>query len=178
MPLIEPLPASLQLFLNRRSCRAYLPEPLPSNHLEWLCEVLRWTPSAGNRQPWHFYVILNDQIKQALSHAARQSFLMQAPLVFVICALPEQSAARYGARGRELYVLQDTAAAVQNLLLAATALDYGTCWVGAFDEQEVQKVLNLSPERRPVALVPVGKPSKMPAAPSRLNQDKIVTVLE
>ena len=87
--------------------------------------------------------------------------------MFVICAEPDQSAKRYGSRGREMYVYQDTAAATQNLLLMATSLGYGTCWVGAFDETGVVRVLGLPAGWRPVALVPVGRPAEQSGRRSR-----------
>ena len=116
-------------------------------------------PSAGNRQPWHFYVVRDATVQQALVRAAyNQDFIGQAPVTIVICANAEQSAARYGERGRELYCLQDTAAAVENILLASVALGLGACWVGAFDEKKTAQALNLPGGHQPVAIVPVGKP--------------------
>ena len=116
-------------------------------------------PSAGNRQPWHFYVVRDATVQQALVRAAyNQDFIGQAPVTIVICANAEQSAARYGERGRELYCLQDTAAAVENILLASVALGLGACWVGSFDEKGAAQALNLPGGHRPVAIVPVGKP--------------------
>ncbi len=116
-------------------------------------------PSAGNRQPWHFYVVRDATVQQALVRAAyNQDFIGQAPVTIVICANAEQSAARYGERGRDLYCLQDTAAAVENILLASVALGLGACWVGAFDEKKTAQALNLPGGHQPVAIVPVGKP--------------------
>jgi len=147
----------LNPILSRRSCRHFLPEPLREGDLELLLEAMRQAPSAGNRQPWFIYVVTNRSIKERLAQAAfDQTFLSQAPVVFVVCAEPERSAARYRDRGRTLYCLQDTAAMVENLLIAATALGYGTCWMGAFDEEAAREVLNIPRHLRPVAIVPVG----------------------
>lgn len=76
-----------------------------------------------------------------------------------MCADAEQSAGRYGERGRELYALQDTAAATEHILLAAVALGLGGCWVGAFDEGRAAQVLSLPPRHRPVAILPIGRPA-------------------
>jgi len=110
--------------------------------------------------------------------AFQQDFIAQAPLMFVVCGLPERSARRYGERGENLYVFQDTAAAVQNLLLLATSLGYGTCWVGAFDESQVSEVLSLPVQERPLALIPIGKSAEQPSPPQRLPIEKILTILE
>ncbi len=176
---MENFPETLEVILRRRSCRAYHPDPLPREHIDFLVEALRRAPSAGNLQPWHFYLVENPELKKQLVRAAYgQDFLAQAPVVFVICALPETSAARYGERGRNLYVYQDTAAAVENLLIAATALGYGTCWVGAFDEQSVSRILALPPDQQPVAMVPVGRPAEHPAPTPRLSKNQVLTIKE
>jgi nitroreductase len=120
-------------------------------------------PSAGNRQPWHFFVVRDPKAKQGLASAAYgQEFIAQAPVAVVVCTDPEQSAGRYGRRGRELYCLQDTAAAAEHILLAAVAAGYGGCWVGAFDERRAARVLDLAHHLRPVAILPIGKPMGEP----------------
>jgi nitroreductase len=169
----------LSVILKRRSVREFKADEIPQIHIDQFIEALRWAPSAGNRQPWHFYLVQRPEIKSDLARAAfQQNFIAQAPLVFVICGLPERSAKRYGDRGSELYVFQDTAAAVQSLLLCATDMGYGTCWVGAFDETEVSKVLSLPAEERPLAMVPIGKAAEHPSPPQRLPVEKVLTILE
>ncbi|HSJ56385.1 MAG TPA: nitroreductase family protein [Anaerolineae bacterium] len=130
-------------------------------------ERLLWAatraPTAGNRQPWHFYVVHDASVRRGLAEAAwGQGFVADAPVVIVVCADAEQSAGRYGDRGRELYALQDTAAASEHILLAAVALGLGGCWVGAFDEGRAMQVLGLPPRHRPVAMLPIGKPASRP----------------
>lgn len=125
-------------------------------------------PSAGNRQPWHFYIVRDPSMRGELAAAALdQEFISQAPVVIVVCADAEQSAQRYRERGRELYCLQDTAAATEHILLGAVALGLGGCWVGAFDENEASLVLNLPGHHRPVAILPIGKPSSEVPWPTR-----------
>lgn len=169
----------LKTILERRSCRSFHPDPIPENHIEQMVQSLRWAPSAGNRQPWHFYLVRNGALKEKLVSAAfGQTFLGQAPLVFVVCAIPQKSADRYGDRGRKLYVYQDTAAAVQNLLLTATGLGYGSCWVGAFDEQAVRETLQLPDDFRPVSMVPIGKPTEKLESSTRFSVKDILTIID
>lgn len=157
----------LKPIFERRSCRNFTDEPIPDEDLKTLMEALRQAPSAGNVQPWRFYVVKDADTRRQLAGAAfGQTFVSDAPVVFVICADADESALSYGERGKTLYYLQDTAAATQNLLLAATALGYGSCWVGAFDEDAAAKALSLPGHLRPVAMVPVGK-GKIPSGPSR-----------
>jgi nitroreductase len=164
---------------KRRSVRSFTSDPISPEHIEQMQEALRWAPSAGNRQPWHFYFVFAKETRKGLAAAAfNQDFISQAPLAVVVCALPGKSASRYGKRGQELYVYQDTAAAVQNLLLLATSLGYGTCWVGAFDENRVKLVLRLPEEIRPVAIIPIGQAAENPAPPQRLPREKIITIVQ
>lgn len=134
-------------------------------------------PSAGNRQPWHFYIVRDPAVLKDLAAAAfGQEFVAQAPVVVVVCAEPEQSAERYRQRGRELYCLQDTANAAEHILLAAVASGFGGCWVGAFDERRAARALNLPASRRPVAILPIGKPASEPTTrPARQPLRAVVT---
>jgi len=92
----------------------------------------------------------------------------------VVCANQLRSGSGYGSRGVNLYCLQDTAVATQNMLLAAHALGLATCWVGAFQEEEARKVLHTPNGVRPVAIIPVGHPAEKPEAPDRRPMSDIV----
>ncbi|MEM4201893.1 MAG: nitroreductase family protein, partial [Candidatus Hadarchaeum sp.] len=78
-----------------------------------------------------------------------------------------RTASRYGDRGRNLYCIQDTAAVAQNIHLAAYALGYGTCWVGAFDEKAVAEAIKAPEGIRPLIMIPIGKPREKPKPTSR-----------
>jgi len=163
-----------ELIKERRSIRAFSDRPIPDEDVEVLVEAACWAPSAGNRQPWEFVVVRDGENKRRLVEAAHgQSFIAEAPVVFVVCADPDRSAARYGRRGAELYCLQDTAAAVQNLLLTATANGLGACWVGAFDEEKVAEAVAAPEGVRPVAIIPVGYPAESPPPRPRRNLSEI-----
>jgi len=169
---------NIDFILKRRSCRDFSGEPLREGDLEILLEALRRAPSAGNIQPWFFYVVKNKTIKKGLAQAAHgQNFLAKAPVVFVVCAIPRISATSYGERGRTLFCIQDTAAAVENLLIATTALGYGSCWVGAFDEEKAKKALNIPEHLRPVAIVPVGPGSISQDDPTRRQISEISAII-
>ncbi len=165
----------IQAIKSRRSVRAFRSDPVPEDLLQEILDAGRWAPSAGNLQPWEFYVVKSAEHKEGLARAALgQGFVAEAPVVIVVCAAPVRSGRRYRERGEKLYCLQDTAAATQNMLLAATSLGLGSCWVGAFDEEGVRRVLGLGPELRPVALIPLGYPAEQPAAPRRRPLEEIV----
>ncbi|MGE5528399.1 MAG: nitroreductase family protein [Patescibacteria group bacterium] len=146
---------------ERRTIRKFAADPLPEATIGRLIEAARCAPSAGNIQPWHFSVVLNGEVRRRLAEAAHgQEFLGEAPVCVVVSAEPGRSAASYGRRGESLYCLQDTAAAVQNMLLAATGYGLGSAWVGAFDEEAVREAANLPESFRPVALVALGHPAE------------------
>jgi nitroreductase len=165
-----------QVIEARHSVRAFDPDAEVSPEIvKQLLEAATRSPSAGNRQPWHFYVVRDAVVRQGLASAAYgQDFVAEAPVVIVVCAVPEQSATRYGARGRELYCLQDTAVAAEHILLAAVELGLGGCWVGAFDERQAAHLLNLPTRHRPVALLPLGKPAGTSSEPAGRRALEIV----
>lgn len=160
---------------GRRSIRSYKPNDVSEEKVEMLIEAATFAPSAGNIQPWEFVIVRNPEMKKQLAIAAHeQSFMEQAPVVIVVCANEILSSQGYGARGETLFCLQDTAAAVQNMLLTAYSLGLGTCWIGAFEEDEVSDVLKIPEGVRPVALVPVGYPAKIGVLRSKRSMEQIV----
>lgn len=160
---------------HRRSTRAYTKENVSEEEIEKLIEAAGWAPSAGNIQPWEFIIVRDVKTKQKLAAAALdQIFIEEAPVVIVVCADEAQSSQGYGNRGATLYCIQDTAAAIENILLAAHALGLGTCWVGAFREDLVKKALNAPMNVRPVAIVPVGYAAEKPNAPMKKSLNEIV----
>jgi nitroreductase len=170
----------LDIIKNRRSVREFEDREIPESAIDVLIEALRWAPSAGNLQSRKFYFVFNEAIRNKLALAGFRhdyaSFIARAPLVVVACA-DLNIASRYGERGADLYCVQDAAASVQNLLLAAHDLGLGTCWVGAFKEEQVKEILDLPGHLRPVVIVPVGYPAKTPKAPFRLPKSECVKVL-
>ena len=143
---------------------------------------LRTAPSAGALYPLELYLVVKSvdglspgiyhylptdhqlrllsegEVSDQLSSAAlRQSAVKNAPAVIVFSAVPERTTARYGERGMQ-YVFMEAGHAAQNVCLQAVALDLGTVTIGAFDEDEVRKTLNLSEREIPLYLLPVGRP--------------------
>ena len=160
---------------GRRSVRAYTNEEVSEEEVEKLIEAARWAPSAGNIQPWEFVIVTNAEIKRKLAEAAlHQTFIEEAPVVIVVCADVARSSGGYGSRGANLYCLQDTAAAIENILLAAHALGLATCWVGAFHEDEAGTAINTPRNVRPVVIIPVGHPARKPNAPPKRPLREIV----
>lgn len=168
-----------EIIRSRRSIRKFKRDPVPKEDIKKILTAAIWAPSAGNLQPWEFIIVTSDELKRKIAYAAlNQMFIAEAPIVIVVCANIPRSSRIYGSRGATLYCIQDTAAAIQNILLAAWALGYGTCWVGAFDENKVKEILYIPENIRPVAIIPLGKPDESPISPSRRPLDQIVYLNE
>lgn len=165
----------LEAIKSRRSIRAFKSQEIPEETINKLIEAACWAPSAGNIQPWEFIIVRNNEIKRRLVEAALgQEFIAEAPVVIVVCANEERSARGYGLRGKTLYCIQDTAAAIQNINLAAYSLGLGTCWIGAFREEEAREALKIPNGIRPVAMIPVGYPNEAPQPPRRRPIQQVV----
>jgi len=160
---------------KRRSVRDFKPEAVEDDTLMELLEAAVNAPTAGNVQPWKFAVVKEDNIKQELEKAALyQSWISRAPAVIVVMADLNRAAAAYGRRGVELYCIQDTAAATQNILLAAVEKGLYGCWIGAFSEKGVSKCMDLPSELRPLVLLPLGYPAAIPSPPPRRQVEEVL----
>jgi nitroreductase len=160
---------------SRRSIRTFEKKTVSDEQVGVLIDAARHAPSAGNIQPWEFVIVRDKQMKKQLSSAAlNQASIEGAPVVIVVCANEARSGQGYGSRGVNLYCIQDTAAATQNILLAACAMGLGTCWVGAFQEEMVRRSLNTPTDVRPVAIIPVGYPAENPALRKRRTLTEII----
>jgi nitroreductase len=147
----------LEAIKGRRSVRSFTNQPVSEEEVKTLIDAARNAPSAGNIQPWEFIIVKKAEIKHKLAVAALdQTFIEEAPVVIVVCADTDASRSGYGSRGAALYCLQDTAAATQNILLTAHSMELGTCWVGAFKEEDVKEALGIPDDVRPIAIIPVG----------------------
>jgi nitroreductase len=165
----------LEAIKGRRSIRTFKKQSIPENALETLLDAARNAPSAGNIQPWEFVIIRNAITKKKLAEAAlNQKHIQEAPIIIVVCADEKRSSMGYGTRGRTLYCLQDTAAATQNILLTAHSLGLGTCWVGAFNEDEVEDIVKAPEGIRPVAMIPIGFPKEVARERRRRLLNQIV----
>ena len=169
----------LELAWKRKSVRNFKPDDVPIEMITMLLDAARSAPSGGNCQPWHFYVIKDAATKKQLhqSTGGRQQFMLEAPVHIVVCADLVRTSNVYSDRGRDLNSIQDTAAAIQNLLLCAVDEGLAACWCGAFDEKAVSDILKLSDRFRPVAIIPIGYAVNESAKTSRRPIEEISTFI-
>ncbi|RLI06048.1 nitroreductase family protein [Candidatus Bathyarchaeota archaeon] len=164
-----------EAIFTRRSVRQFSKKDVSNEDLKKILEAGTWAPSAGNVQPWEVIVVKNHETKLRLAEAAlHQDFIGEASVVLVVCVDLDMASLTYGERGKTLYCIQDSAAAIQNMLLAVHALGLGACWIGAFHEETVKKILGIPPRYRPVALIPIGYPTYSPRRISKKTVDEIV----
>lgn len=156
---------------ERRSVRAYKDIDIEDAKLKKILEAARLSPSASNRQEWKFIVVKNKETKAKLAHAAfGQSFMAEAPVIIVACATETNSIMGCG---QPTYTV-DVSIACAYMILQAYELGLGTCWLGAFKENEVKKILKIPDKVRVVTMTPVGYPDQGLSPKSRKSLDQIV----
>ena len=149
---------------DRRSIRTYKDERIPKDKLEKLLVAARLAPSAANRQNWKFIVVENEEVKKQLVTACNnQAFVGTASNVIAGIGDPAQK-----------WHQVDLAIALEHIVLEAVELGLGTCWIGAFNEDEVKKLLKIPQDKKVIALLTVGVPVESPAARPRKSLEEIV----
>ncbi len=156
----------LDLVKKRRSVRKYQDRPVEREKIDLCLEAARLAPSACNAQPWKFIVFDNPESRKRLCRAAfsgiykNSSFAGRAPVIILALNTREKHIPDLAGRFQgKYYPLIDLGIAGEHLVLQATELGLGTCWVGWFNARAVSKLLGLSRHKQPVALIPIGYPA-------------------
>jgi nitroreductase len=154
---------ALEAIRKRRSVRRYTGAPIPREHLETIVDAARLAASGSNRQPWDFIVVTERAMIEELKIAAQ--WMDKAGAIIAVVMDP---ASRWW--------LEDGSAAAENMLIAATALGYGSCWLEGYTlprESEFKKLLGVPKEKRLLTLVPLGVPAEWPQKEKKSLQDVI-----
>ncbi|GAB6010949.1 nitroreductase family protein [Viscerimonas tarda] len=144
-----------ELSQNRYSVRAYLPDEIEKEKLDYMLECARLSPSACNFQPWFLYIVSSPDKKKALQAAYNRDWFKTAPLYIVVCADRSQSWKRTASDQKDHGDI-DAAIVSEHICLAAEDAGLGACWVCNFDPSILKKALNLPENQEPVAIFPVG----------------------
>ena len=159
---------------SRRSVRSYLSDPVQPGLIEEIFDLARKAPSAKNLQPWRFVIVTHPETKQKLVRACRsQSFIAEAPVIIAGCADEMKSYPNIGRYTRSFAM--DLAIIFDHLTLIARGKGLGTCWIGAFNEEEVKIILNIPENIRVVALTPLGYPRHWPPPQDRRKTEEIIS---
>jgi nitroreductase len=161
----------LKLVQARVSVRGYRPDPIPDDVLNQVLEAGRAAPTAKNLQPFQIIVIHTEGREAELRRIYDKDWFVEAPVVMVIAALRDE--AYIGRRGKD-YADVDCAIAMDHMILAATALGLGTCWIGAFEPDVAREVLGMPDEAEPIVFTPLGYPDDSGREKQRKPLDQIV----
>jgi nitroreductase len=149
---------------KRRSIRKYKNKPIPKETILEILEAARNAPSAAHRQPWHFIVV---EDKNKIEKLAKQAWAADAPVMIVGLADQEASPG---------WCLNDLGIAFEHLVLAATNLGLGTCWMGQSNREElVRDILDIPEKYKVVALTPLGESDETPSPKERKSLEDIVS---
>ncbi len=159
---------------HRTSVRKYLDKQVEDEKVEMMLKGAMAAPSAGNQQPWEFYVVKNKETIEKLSKTSLYaSCCAYAPLTFAACY-------RINCRMPE-YAHIDMSASVENLLLEADSLGLGAVWLGIAPLKErmdaVREVLNIPEDLEAFAIIPCGYPESVRPQQDRFDKDRIHYVL-
>jgi nitroreductase len=153
--------------LKRRTIRKYKREPVPDEIRDKILEAGRQAPSAANRQPWHFIVVTDPDIKEKLAAGRYNAFIKESAFTIIGLALPfDPTSEKWG--------VVDVTIALQSMVLAAEVQGVGSCWIGDFREEEVKKLLGIPEKAKIVALISMGLPDEQPGTKQKKPIEDIV----
>ena len=143
---------ALEAIRKRRSVREYTGDPIPREDLETIVDAGRLAATGSNKQPWDFIVVTEREMIDKLKVASK--WMEKAGAIIAVVMDPSSR-----------WWVEDGSAAVENMLIASTALGYGSCWLEGYTlprEEEFKKLLGVPKEKRLLTLVPIGVPTKWP----------------
>ena len=170
-----------QIIANRRSVRSYSSRPVPHDDIMTICKAARAAPSACNSQTWRF-IVVTDRLtiekicREAMRPIIPNKWLAQAPVVIVGCSQLDIIANRLGSSitGIEYYQI-DLGIAMEHMVLKATELGLGTCWIGWFQEKKIKQLLEIPDKIKVSILLAVGYPkNESTSKKTRKHLDKIL----
>jgi nitroreductase len=160
-----------ELIERRYSVRAYKSDPVEDDKLQQVLEAARLAPTAANLQPLQFIVIHMAGREAEMKRIYNRHWFVQPPLVICACGTPAQGWVR---KDNKNYNDVDVAIAMDHLILAATNLGLGTCWIAAFDPTAAREVLHLPDGVEPIAFTPLGYPADQPEPKKRKALSELV----
>ena len=126
---------------SRKSVRHFNKKEVSLDDVSKILDSARLSPSAGNVQNWVF-IVVKEKIKEIVD-CCYQDWVAKSSCLVVVCSRQKEISKLYGKKGAEVYAVQNTAIASYSIMLKARDLGIGSCWVGAFDDSKVKKVLSL-----------------------------------
>lgn len=157
-----------EAIMNRRTTRNFTSQAIEFERVAEIIQAGMEAPSSGNLQNWRFIVVTEkDKLREMYHHSLEQEGFNTAPIGVIVCSDDKTAENFYGLRGKRLYTIQNCAACIQNMLLAAEAFGIGACWVGAFDEEKVDMIFNIPKGIRAQAFLLFGYADEEPEPKER-----------
>lgn len=165
-----------QTVRKRKMVRQYKAnKPIPDSIIAKLMENAHTAPSAGHTQVQEYVIVKDSTIRLNLAEAALgQESVSGASLLIVVCSNTSRSIGRYGKRGKDFYSVIDGAFASMIILLSAVNEGIGACFVGAFEDDKVSKILGLPDHVKPIGIISLGYPNEIPEKLRRINISNLV----
>ncbi|NLW91973.1 MAG: nitroreductase [Syntrophomonadaceae bacterium] len=138
---------------GRYSVRGYQPDAVEPEKIRNILEAARIAPTASNRQAFRIIVIETEKNRDKLKQIYGREWFTEAPVTICVCSIPNASWVRGDGKN---YSDVDAAIVMDHIILAATALGLGTCWIAAFDASSARELLDLDDAWEPVAFTPLG----------------------
>lgn len=156
---------------TRRSIRSFKPDPIEKEKLRKLVEAARLAPSALNRQDWRIVTVRNKEtLKKLAKICDDQQFVAEADTLFVCCATRTEHIMSGGEKAYRL----DVAIAMSFIMLQAVELGLGSCWIGAYNQDRLKRLLRIPDKVRVVSLLAVGYPHYVPGATGRKQLPELI----
>ena len=163
-----------ELVNERRAIRKYKQFDIPDEDIKKILDAARLAPSAENSQPWRFIIVKDQKSKDLLARPSPQSFIVDANIIVVVLGDPSVSCCPVAT-----WTTRDPMIATDHLVLAATALGYGTCWIASYESrpkewvEEVKRTLKIPEHMHIIVLVAIGVPDENPAPRPRKTLQEI-----
>ncbi len=194
----------MDIITMRRSIRKFTPDPVPDDLIDQMLEAARLAPSGSNTQPWRFVVIRSEAVRHRLDAVTPYKFAVKAPVIIACCAdttalnkrgqrikelldtgaltdvdMDDPNSSQYkgsliDAISATGYLAMNVAIAVEHMVLRATELGLGTCWIGRFDPEQTRQILDLPDSLQVITLLPTGWPAQAPSQRPRLSREEIL----
>jgi nitroreductase len=169
------MPDIFDVMTKRRSVRKFLEVPLDWELVGQVCEAGRLAPTAGNVQDVRFCVVQDPGQREKIAEACyKQFWIANAPVIIVIGVEPQKTEQFYGQRGKELYASHNAAAAAMQMILAAEALGLSTCWVGAFEDHQLKRAIEMPDNMQAHIVLPIGYADEKPKEPLKFTIETMV----
>lgn len=161
--------------LQRRSVRRYTDKAVTLDVIGEIIDVARFAPSAGNLQNWQFIVVTDKKKKAEITTAClEQTWMNQAPVHLIICNQYKKVTGLYGKLGK-MFSIQDCAIIASYIQLLARERGLDTCWIGAFDNEAMQRILELPEDVDPEIILTLGySAEKKVEEPKREDIDDLI----